>query len=223
MAISTQTDEDIKKGIVDELYWDDRVDAADVKVEVREGRVALSGTVPTYNARAAAEEDAQAVAGRGTVDNDLAVKYPMHVTIPTDDELEANVMSALRWYAEFDPSNIEATADGGWVTLRGTVGSYWQKVRAEDIVRPMTGVGGVTNELAVVPSGDFEDQRIAEEIEAALERNVYIGAGQVEVKVDHGVVTLMGSVSEPAAYRAARDAAHFTRGVVDVHDQLTIG
>jgi len=222
MAILTQTDEDIKKGIVDELYWDDRVDAADVNVEVRDGRVILSGTVPTYNARTAAEEDARAVVGAGTVDNDLTVKHPTHVAIPTDEELEANILSALRWYAEFDPSNIEATAAGGWVTLRGAVESYWQKVRAEEIVAPMTGVSGVTNELAVVPSGEYEDQRIAEEIEAALERNVYVEADQVDVKVDHGVVRLLGTVPDANAYRAARNAAHFTRGVTRVENQLSI-
>lgn len=223
MATVTQTDEEIKKAIVDEFYWDDRVDAAEVKVEVRDGRVFLSGTVPTYNARTAAEEDARAVAGADTVDNDLTVKFPTHAQIPTDDELNANVMSALRWYAEFDPSNIEADAEGGWVTLHGEVESYWQKLRAADIIQPMTGVAGVTNELAVVPSGEFEDRRIAEEIEAALDRNVYVDAGQIEVKVDHGVVTLMGVVSNANAFRAARDAAHYTRGVVDVDNRLTIG
>lgn len=224
MAVLVQTDKDIKRSIVEELYWDDRVDAADVKVEVRAGRAFLSGTVPTYNARTAAEEDARAVVGTGRVDNDLTVKHPTHVEMPNDDELAANIMSALRWYADFDPSNITATSDGGWVTLRGTVRSYWQKFRAEDIVLPMTGVGGVTNELAVVPSGQFEDQRIAQEIEAALERNVYIeDKGQIEVKVDHGVVTLGGTVSDGEAFRAARDAAHYTRGVVDVDNQLTFG
>ncbi|MGE5296756.1 MAG: BON domain-containing protein [Solirubrobacterales bacterium] len=223
MAVLTQTDEQIKKAIVDELYWDERVDAADVKVEVRDGHVFLSGTVPTNNARTAAEDDARAVSGGGELDNDLTVKFPTHMQIPSDDELEANVMSALRWYAEFDASNIEAEAEGGWVTLRGEVETYWQKLRAEDIVQPMTGVAGVTNELAVVPSGDFEDRRIAEEIEAALERNVYVEAGKVEVKVDHGVVTLMGVVSDVNGFRAARDAARYTRGVVDIDNRLTVG
>jgi osmotically-inducible protein OsmY len=223
MAVQTRTDEEIKKAIVDELYWDDRIDAADVKTEVRDGRVFLSGTVPTYTARTAAEEDARAIAGGDAVDNDLSVKFPTHVEIPSDEELEANILSALRWYAEFDPSNIEAQADGGWITLRGTVRSYWQKIRAEDIVQPMTGVSGVTNELAVVPSGEFEDQRIAEEIESALERNVYIDPGQVEVKVDRGVVTLMGVVSDASGFRAARDAARYTRGVTDVDNRLAIG
>lgn len=223
MTILIQTDEELKKGIVDELYWDDRVDAADVNVEVRDGRAILTGTVPTYRARTAAEEDTWAIVGAGEVDNDLTVKHPTHVQIPSDDELEANIMSALRWYADFDPSNIEARADGGWITLRGTVETLSQKIHTEDIVLPMTGVSGVTNELAVVPSGDFEDQRIAEEIEAALERNVYIDAGRIEVRVDRGVVTLLGSVSKPNAYRAARDAARYTRGVVEIDNRIKIG
>jgi osmotically-inducible protein OsmY len=149
MAVLTQTDEEIKRSIVEELYWDDRVDAADVKVEVRDGRAFLSGTVPTYSARTAAEEDARAVAGGGTVDNNLTVKHPTQMAIPTDEELEANVLSALRWYADFDPSNIQAAAAGGWITLRGTVESYWQKLHAEDIVLPMTGVVDIDNQLTI--------------------------------------------------------------------------
>lgn len=223
MAILTQTDEDIKRGIVEELYWDDRVDAADVKVEVRDGRATLSGTVPTYNARTAAEEDARAIVGAGIVDNQLTVKHPTHVRVPTDEELEANVMSTLRWHAEIDPSDIEARADGGWITLRGTVESYWQKVETEALILPMTGVRGVSNELAVVPSKQYEDRRIAEEIVSALERNVYVDADQVDVKVNDGVVTLTGSVPDARAYRAARGAARFTRGVVDIVNQLTVG
>lgn len=221
MTIAIQTDEDIKRSVVDELYWDDRVDAADVRVEVHDGRVTLSGTVPTYAARIAAEEDARAIVGGGTVSNELTVQYPV-AELPSTGELEANVLAALQWDSEVDPSDIEVRADAGWITLRGTVESYWQKARAEDLTLHMSGVRGVSNELAVVPSRKFDDRRIGEEIVRALERNVYVDADQVDVKVSDGVVTLTGTVPDRRAYRAARDAARYTRGVTDIINQLTV-
>jgi hyperosmotically inducible protein len=53
-----RTEEQIKRDVVDQLYWDNRVDASDVTVEVSNGTVTLRGTVPTYFASTAALNDA---------------------------------------------------------------------------------------------------------------------------------------------------------------------
>ena len=45
--IKNRTDEDIKISVVAGLVFDARVDAAEVQVTVEDGRVRLSGTVPT--------------------------------------------------------------------------------------------------------------------------------------------------------------------------------
>lgn len=42
-----RADEEIKRDLVDELYWDYRVDASNVKAEVSDGKVRLTGTVPS--------------------------------------------------------------------------------------------------------------------------------------------------------------------------------
>jgi osmotically-inducible protein OsmY len=55
-------------------------------------------------------------------------------------------------------------------------------------------------------------------VDAALDRNIYVDPGQVEVKVDHGVVTPMGTTPNESGYCAAR----YTRGVADIDNQLTI-
>ena len=72
----THDREKIKKDITDQLYWDDRVDAAEVDIHVSDGKVELSGTVPTFNALRAAEMDAYTVPGVKEVKNDLALKLP---------------------------------------------------------------------------------------------------------------------------------------------------
>ncbi len=222
MAVSIYTDEEVRQRVVDELRWDDRVDGAEVNVEVHDGRVVLSGRVPTYTARRVAEEDAEAVAGTGEVENRLVVKHPTALETPTDDEIESILTNMLRWDSDIDASEVRVTADAGWVTLKGIVPAYWQKLKAEDIAVSVRGVHGVTNELAVVPSRKLEDRRIAEEIVAALERNVYVDADRVDVKVNDGVVTLTGTVPDKRAYRATRDRARYTPGVVDVINELVV-
>ncbi len=222
MAVATRTDEDIKKDLIDELYWDDRVDAADVKAEIRDGRVILSGTVPTYASRTAAEEDAFAVAGTRDVVNDLTVKYPIGIELPTDAEIESRVTDALRWDVQVDASNIRVNSDARWITLKGTVPSYWQKVKAEDIALGKYGVRGVTNELAVVPTESYTDERIADNVVNAIERSAYVDAADVDVKVSNSVVTLTGTVPDRRALRAATSAARYTPGVIDVINNLVI-
>lgn len=223
MAVGTYADEELKQIVIDELYWDDRVDPANMQVEVHDGRVVLMGTVPTYAALGAAEEDARAVAGTENVDSQLVVKQPAHALVPTDQEIESNLMNLLRWSAHVDASDIRVVVNDGWVTLKGTVPAYWQKVKARELASGLMGVIGVTNELAVVPSKRYEDRRIAEEIEAALERNIYVDAETVDVKVRDGVVMLAGTVPDMRAYNAALDTAKYTPGVVDVINELVVG
>ncbi|MFO7783893.1 MAG: BON domain-containing protein [Thermodesulfobacteriota bacterium] len=64
-----RTDERIKKDVVDELYWDDRVNASEVYVEVSNGTVTLRGEVPTYFSKTAAHDDALEILGVVSVRN----------------------------------------------------------------------------------------------------------------------------------------------------------
>jgi osmotically-inducible protein OsmY len=58
------TDENIKKDVVDDLYWDNRIDASEINVTVDNGLVTLSGQVATYGERSVARDPACAA---GTV------------------------------------------------------------------------------------------------------------------------------------------------------------
>jgi osmotically-inducible protein OsmY len=219
MAVATRNSEDIKKDVVDQLYWDGRVDASDVQVEVSGERVTLTGTVPSLGAREAADEDTWAIEGANAVDNQLAIKFP-GAAPPSDETLTAKLADTLLWHPDIDSSDITPSANAGWVSLKGSVGSYWQKMLAQELVSSLGGVVGVQNELAVVPTGDVTDQSIADAVVAALERNAYVDPDRINVEVEDGVVTLSGRVPDVMAYRAAYDAARYTVGVVNVSNNL---
>ena len=213
--------EEIKQDIVDQLAWDDRVNAAEVDVEVRDSTVVLKGTVPSWWARTSAVEDAECVPGVAVVDDQLTVRWPPVYT-PSDAELWENVDRALRWNPNIDASRITVGVTDGLVSLEGTVDSYWKKTHAERVASDVTGVVGIENRLAVVPTRKISDEEIASDIMGSLKRNVLVDAERLDITVSNGIVTLSGSVPNWASRRAVRRAAYRTPGVVDVRDNLII-
>jgi osmotically-inducible protein OsmY len=214
-------EEEIKQDVVDQLAWDERVNAAEVNVVVRDSTVVLRGAVPSYWAKASAVEDAEVVPGVGMVDDQLSVRWPPVYT-PSDAELQDDVDRALRWNPNIDASRITINVSQGLVSLEGAVDTYWKKVHAERVASDVAGVLAVENRLAVVPTREFTDEAIASDIVESLKRNVLVDSEGVDVRVSRGIVTLSGSVPNRAALNAARDAARFTAGVVDVRDNLAI-
>ncbi|MEJ2648730.1 MAG: BON domain-containing protein [Sedimentisphaerales bacterium] len=222
MAVITRTNEDIKKDIVDQLYWDARVDASNVEVAVSDGQVSLTGTVPNHTAYLAASEDAWAMSGVKNVRNQLQIEYPSGFEVPKDAELKVNIENLLLWQPNIDSTYMDVLVDKGWITLRGSVDAYWKKIRAEEIVLGLKGVIGLTNELAIVPTREFTDKVIAKNIEAALERNAGTDVDMIDVQVENGKVILSGSVSSLPAYRESKKIAENTPGVVMVSNELII-
>ncbi len=216
------TEETIKKNVVDQLYWDTRVDASNVKVEVDDGKVRLEGAVPTYNSRLAAGLDAAMTAGIAQVENNLKVNFPETVPVPTDEDIKTSIRSVLRWHPDIDDSDIKVEVNAGLVKLSGNVYTYWEKMLAEDSASNVRGVLDVTNELAVVPSIDFVDKTIADDIISAFERNIHVNPENIDVSVLNGKVTLSGTVPNRTAYDAAMNIARYTAGVIDVTDDLLI-
>jgi len=76
-----------KQDIVDQLTWDDSVNANAVHIDVMDNIVRLTGKVPNYLAKMAAERDAYQVAGVANVENYLEVEFPPTITRLTDDEI----------------------------------------------------------------------------------------------------------------------------------------
>lgn len=217
-----RTEESIKKSVVDQLYWDDRVDASDVKIDVKGSRVTLNGTVPDYTAQQAAVVDAWVVDGVTMVNNNLSIKPSTAIELPKDDGIEEWVNNSYFWDTNIDSTEVDVDVENGFVTLEGSVDAYWKKLRAENIASDTTGVLGVTNKVAVVPTESFIDKEIAEDIVHAIDRRYDVRPDDVDVKVKNGTVTLTGKVPSWRAYSAITTIAENTAGVLDVESNLII-
>jgi osmotically-inducible protein OsmY len=216
------TAEKIKKDVIEQLYWDHRIDAAEVQVQVDNSTVMLEGKVPSYMARAAATNDAWLVEGVGSVENELDVEYEPTVALPTDTDIKIYVKENLRWNASLPEDKIEISVENRWVTLEGTVDAFWKKIIAEEEVSDVLGVAGVHNKLAVVPTERITDERIAEDVVKALDRDIRVMSEDVTVEVEDGIVTVSGTLPTWTAKSAAYNAALYTYGVIDVEDNTTV-
>jgi osmotically-inducible protein OsmY len=216
------TDEEIKKRIVDELYWDTRVDASKIEVRVEGGKATLSGTVPNYNVKLRAETDAYAVRDVIWVENRITVMYPPTTMIPLDEDIRHSVIRNLTDDPDLERTDIRVKVNNGMVTLEGSVDAYWKKWEAEYTACNVRGVCDIVNKVTVVPTMQIADKVIAEDVEAAIERRRNVDIEDLDIRVENGVVTLSGTVPDRDARRAAINAAEFTQGVIDVIDELTI-
>jgi osmotically-inducible protein OsmY len=214
-------EEQIKKDIFDALYWDNRVNASNINVEVEFTEARLSGTVPSSMARRAAEEDALLVPGIYSVKNDISIQYKIP-DVPTDGEIQAMIQNMYLWNTSIDDSKIAVNVNKGIVTLKGTVGSLWELVRAEDLADDIIGVTGVINGLAVVPTESYLDEQIAKRINNAFERSIVIDVDNVTVTVKNGKVTLNGTVSSGFGRNRAREITLLTAGVTSVENLITV-
>ncbi len=218
-----RSDEVIKTNVVDHLYWDNRVDASAIKVTVDEGKVTLSGEVPSYSDRLAAESDASSVMGVTEVFNQLTVSYPGKLD---DEELVANIESKLFLNPHLLSYKYDVSVVKGWATLEGIVDAFWKKVEVENEAASVRGVIGVTNKIAVVTTEGEADRRvdkaIAEDIVSAITRNRKVNINDVNVKVKDGDVILTGSVPDWEARTAAYQSAIYTFGVTHVDNNLIV-
>lgn len=217
-----RTDADIQRDVIESLYWDTRVDAADVGVTVHEGHVTLVGTVPTYRARAAAREDALVVRDVTGVDNRLAVEISSQLDTPSDDELRITVDEVLAADPDLADADIEVDVREGTVRLSGSVPTFWERELARSVTITLPGVRGLTNELVVVPAGDHDDVVLARTVAATLARNRHVDLSAIDIEVTKGRVTLTGQVRDENVHQQVLDAARYLEGVTEILDLLYI-
>lgn len=217
-----RTDEQIKKDIVDNLFWNNSVDASDIKIEVTAGEVTLSGTVSNYAAQISAISESWAVDGVIKINNEIIVKYPDEIETLMDVDIECRATSVLAWNPDLESCDIQLTVENNILRLNGSVDAFWKKTKAEALVSELKGVIIVENNLLVVPTKKTADQSIAAYIQEVMNRNLNLDTEKITISVRDGAVTLSGDVMDKHSYQDAYNAAKFTLGVTHVENNLKV-
>jgi len=216
-----KTDKQLQCDVIDELQYEPSVDATKIGVVVQNGIVSLTGTVASYAEQNAATHTAERVAGVKAVANETKVELPsMHQR--DDADIAQAVLNALKWHVWVPEDTIKVSVQRGWVRLEGTVDSKFQRTSADDAVRYLTGVMGLTN-LIKVNQPAINSSEVKTKIENALRRATEVEAARINVEVNGSKVILRGKVRSWAERGDAERAAWAAPGVGQVEDLLTIG
>ena len=132
---STTRSSALQDFVESELGWDPQVTSARIGVTTHDGVVTLSGFVPSFAERFAAERAALRVRGTRAVANELVVKLLMD---RIDPDIAKDAADALRLNASV-PATVKLTVSSGFITLEGSCEWWFQRKAAEDAVATCAG------------------------------------------------------------------------------------
>lgn len=216
--MSYKTDSQIQSDVVAELRADRSIAPENIGVAVHRGVVTLSGIVPQFAQKYAAEKAALRVRGVKGVAEQIEVHFA-GAPNRTDTDIAEAATNALQWHV-WTGDHVKAKVENGWVTLTGDVEFPYQRDAAFNCVRFITGVKGVTSDIVLNARVDVANVKDA--IEKALVRDAELEASNIQVAADGGKVTLRGNVHSGWERRAASKAAWRTVGVNLVNNELEV-
>lgn len=210
----------LRSNVLDELDYEPSVDAANIGVAANKGIVTLTGHVLSFAEKQAALAAVRRVIGVRAIADEIEVRYPSNKKT-ADDEIAKRAADILRWDTVIPAGTIQLLVREGWVTLSGTVNWWYQRKTAEEDIRKLSGVIGVTNNIEIKPIA--EPNNVKQKIEDALKRRAEVEAKAIKVTVKDGnKVVLEGKVDNWDERYAAESAAWSAPGVKFVEDHLKI-
>ena len=118
----------------------------DISVSVDESVVTLNGFVDTFGDKILAENAAIRVGGVGGVANEIKVREFVE---RTDPDIVRDIIDVFKKDVRVPDSEIKAIVRDGWLTLQGCVESHHQKDAAEDALKYIGGVRGISNRISI--------------------------------------------------------------------------
>ena len=140
-----RSDTELAHQVVNALAWDIEVPDQKIKAKVEDGWVTLEGEVDWQYQRNAVERSVRYLTGIKGVTNLVTLK-PHASTY----DVAQHIKAALHRSAEADAKKIQVTADGGKVTLIGTVRSWPERAEVERAAWSASGVTAVDDRLAII-------------------------------------------------------------------------
>jgi osmotically-inducible protein OsmY len=211
-------DDDLQAKISQRLSQDPVLTDDQLSVSVSGGVATVSGTVDTLWEAWNVRENVSAISG--------VVEYQAQLSLADQDvpdsSLTTAVADALRRNLLDSPQvgTITASAQGGAVTLGGTIRDARKRFDARAAVAKVRGVQRIDDQLR---SPDSPDDAIQKAVTVILAGGTGIPVGsKIKVDVSDGIVTLSGTVAVLSARWQAAESAWGVNGVRGVENKITV-
>lgn len=154
-------DATITTAVKSKLLWSKHTEGMETKVVTNNGKVALSGTVATQQAKQQAEKLAKNTNGVRSVDNQLRVSDKKangesyrkdddkKSTVIADSWITTKVKSTFMYSSNVAGSDISVNTENGIVTLSGKVDSGVEQALAIELAHNIRGVKSVTSKQLI--------------------------------------------------------------------------
>ena len=159
------------------------------------------------------------MAGVLGVANDIEVRMPSVDERP-DPEIARDAVAAIKSQLPISSENIKVIVKDGWVTLEGQVEWQYQRSTAENSVRRIKGIKGVSNLIQLKPHA--QPAEIKRKIQEAFRRNAEVDANRITVEARGGEVILKGTVRSWIEREEAERTAWAAPGVTKVEDRIVV-
>ena len=213
------SDHRLQKAVIEQLDFDPSINSSHIGVTARDGIITLSGHVPSFGERRAAEAAAGTVKGVKVVIDQLAVEIPAHRQT-SDEEVAERAYARLASNLSVPLDRIHLSVENGVVTLRGDVTWHYQRLAAEEDLHKLDCVRGVNNDVMI--KSPVEPEKVHEKIHEALARIAPIEADNIEVSAEGGRVTLIGTVNSWHEKGLVESAVWSVPGVTEIVDRIKL-
>jgi osmotically-inducible protein OsmY len=133
-----------------------------------------------------------------------------------EEQIEAHFTAQRR------RGRLEVEVKGGFVLLRGFVGTYREKERLHRFVMGLRGVRAVKDLVRIRPVETLADRRVVYHVRQALDAHAGLPVGTATIQVTNGACTLRGYVRTAEERHVAEQVASHCRGVRSVINDLTV-
>jgi osmotically-inducible protein OsmY len=213
-------DSELQNKIVQELAWEPSVDARHITVTAKNGIVTLSGYVEQYSDKTHAERAVERMHGVRALINQIELELPGSLH-RNDLEIVESALTALGLNTLIPTDRVKIVAQSGWLTLEGSVDWQYQRMAAEDTVRTIRGIKGISNQITIQAEGLKAD--IKDKIRSALVRSARLDSSQIAIDIAGSKAILSGNVRSWSERHEAEAATWAAPGIAAVENNIVIG
>lgn len=232
-----RTDKEIKQEVKQRLNWNAMTNGLDIKVDINDGKVTLSGTVRSIAEKKRAQELAWVNGVRSVKAENIDVNWDTETlwrdkswrdlhgeTIRSDEKVRNAIERAMMYDPRVNRNNVRIMVDDGTVTLSGMVDDQMAKQAASVDAHGTIGVWRVKNFVQIKPEKEETPEDLTQEMREWIENDPYLSNQEVSGVVrDDFTAVLNGNVDTPFEREQAEQLAWHVPGVVDVNNYITVG